>query len=188
MNIPQLQIAHMRPKFPIIQGGMGVRISLSGLASAVANAGGIGIISRAGFSRDMYALCLDTGLVFAGSSMSAQKPSPKRSETIEIKISTMGQDIVFLVTGGAAHIGAVATAYVSDKKHAIVNVLSLPGHREAELAAELAETASLAIGHTVAVLVGIHLDSPARGDIDDIVEEARRKMRQLLNSWKFIVN
>ena len=45
MNIPQMQIAHMRPKFPIIQGGMGVRISLSGLASAVANAGGIGIIS-----------------------------------------------------------------------------------------------------------------------------------------------
>lgn len=45
MNIPQMQIAHMKPKVPIIQGGMGVRISLSGLAAAVANAGGIGIIS-----------------------------------------------------------------------------------------------------------------------------------------------
>lgn len=45
MNIPQLQIAHMKPRVPIIQGGMGVRISMSGLASAVANAGGIGIIS-----------------------------------------------------------------------------------------------------------------------------------------------
>jgi nitronate monooxygenase len=33
---------------PIIQGGMGVAISLSGLASAVANAGGIGVISAAG--------------------------------------------------------------------------------------------------------------------------------------------
>ena len=33
---------------PIIQGGMGVGISLSGLASAVANEGGIGVISSAG--------------------------------------------------------------------------------------------------------------------------------------------
>lgn len=31
---------------PIIQGGMGVGISLSGLASAVANEGGIGVISN----------------------------------------------------------------------------------------------------------------------------------------------
>ena len=35
-------------KLPIIQGGMGVGISLSGLASAVANEGGIGVISAAG--------------------------------------------------------------------------------------------------------------------------------------------
>ena len=33
---------------PIIQGGMGVGISLSGLASAVANEGGVGVISCAG--------------------------------------------------------------------------------------------------------------------------------------------
>lgn len=48
MNLPQLKIAHMTPKVPIIQGGMGIAISLSGLASAVANAGGIGIISGTG--------------------------------------------------------------------------------------------------------------------------------------------
>ncbi|MGO4886849.1 NAD(P)H-dependent flavin oxidoreductase [Anaerobacillus sp. MEB173] len=52
LNIPQLEIAHMKPSVPIIQGGMGVRISLSGLASAVANAGGIGIISGTGISID----------------------------------------------------------------------------------------------------------------------------------------
>jgi len=42
----------MVPKFPIIQGGMGVGISLSGLSSAVANAGGIGIISGTGITVD----------------------------------------------------------------------------------------------------------------------------------------
>lgn len=52
MNLPQLQIGHMKPRVPILQGGMGVGISLSGLASAVANAGGIGIISGTGITTE----------------------------------------------------------------------------------------------------------------------------------------
>lgn len=40
-----LRIGNLEAKLPIVQGGMGVAISLSGLASAVANAGGIGVIS-----------------------------------------------------------------------------------------------------------------------------------------------
>ena len=43
-----LKIGDLEVKLPIIQGGMGVAISLSGLASAVANEGGIGMISAAG--------------------------------------------------------------------------------------------------------------------------------------------
>ncbi|MBN8203526.1 NAD(P)H-dependent flavin oxidoreductase [Bacillus sp. NTK034] len=50
LRFPQLRIGHMKPKFPIMQGGMGVGISLSGLSSAVANAGGIGTISGTGIS------------------------------------------------------------------------------------------------------------------------------------------
>ena len=43
-----LKIGDLIAKLPIVQGGMGVGISLSGLASAVANEGGIGVISAAG--------------------------------------------------------------------------------------------------------------------------------------------
>ena len=43
-----LKIGDLSIAVPIIQGGMGVGISLSGLASAVANEGGIGVISSAG--------------------------------------------------------------------------------------------------------------------------------------------
>jgi len=43
-----LQIGNLLARIPIVQGGMGVGISLSGLASAVANEGGIGVISSAG--------------------------------------------------------------------------------------------------------------------------------------------
>lgn len=47
MSLPTLKIGHLIAKLPIIQGGMGVGISLSGLASAVANEGGIGVIAAA---------------------------------------------------------------------------------------------------------------------------------------------
>jgi nitronate monooxygenase len=44
----ELIIGDLVAKVPIIQGGMAVAISLSGLASAVANEGGIGVIATAG--------------------------------------------------------------------------------------------------------------------------------------------
>ena len=46
--MPRLRIGDLEAAIPIIQGGMGVGISLSGLAAAVANEGGIGVISSAG--------------------------------------------------------------------------------------------------------------------------------------------
>jgi nitronate monooxygenase len=47
-NIKELVIGDLKAKIPIIQGGMGVGISLAGLSSAVANQGGIGVIAAAG--------------------------------------------------------------------------------------------------------------------------------------------
>nr|WP_165148278.1 nitronate monooxygenase family protein [Marinitoga sp. 38H-ov] len=41
-------MGNLEIKYPIVQGGMAVGISLDGLASAVANAGGIGVIGTAG--------------------------------------------------------------------------------------------------------------------------------------------
>ena len=46
--IPSLKIGSLKVKLPIIQGGMGVGISRSGLASAVAKAGGLGVIASVG--------------------------------------------------------------------------------------------------------------------------------------------
>ena len=46
-NIKPLTVRDQIAKYPVIQGGMGVGISLSSLAGAVAKAGGIGIISTA---------------------------------------------------------------------------------------------------------------------------------------------
>ena len=48
MILKELKIGDLLAKLPIIQGGMGVRISLANLAAAVANQGGIGVIATAG--------------------------------------------------------------------------------------------------------------------------------------------
>ncbi|RKY75783.1 nitronate monooxygenase, partial [candidate division KSB1 bacterium] len=48
--MPELTIGNLTAQIPVIQGGMGVGISLSGLASAVAEQGGIGVISSVGLS------------------------------------------------------------------------------------------------------------------------------------------
>lgn len=50
MIMPSLKIGDMVSERPVIQGGMGVGVSLSGLASAVANCGGIGVIATAGIA------------------------------------------------------------------------------------------------------------------------------------------
>jgi nitronate monooxygenase len=47
-NRKKLKIGQLELEKPIIQGGMGVGISLAGLASAVANEGGIGVIATPG--------------------------------------------------------------------------------------------------------------------------------------------
>ena len=48
LTIPRLKIGSLDLKFPIVQGGMGVGVSRSRLASAVARAGGLGIIASVG--------------------------------------------------------------------------------------------------------------------------------------------
>ena len=51
-NMPKLVIGDLIANLPIVQGGMGVGISLSSLATAVANEGGIGVISAVGIGMD----------------------------------------------------------------------------------------------------------------------------------------
>lgn len=67
-GLPPLKIGDLTARLPIIQGGMSIGISLSGLTSAVANEGGIGVIGAAGigqFEPDLYTNfeeCMDRAL------------------------------------------------------------------------------------------------------------------------------
>lgn len=50
MKLPKLSIGNLDIKYPIIQGGMAIKVSMSKLAAAVANEGGIGLIAGTGLS------------------------------------------------------------------------------------------------------------------------------------------
>ncbi len=64
-KMKELVIGNLTAKLPIVQGGMGIGISLSGLASAVANQGGVGVISAAGIGMlepDFYSNYLEANI------------------------------------------------------------------------------------------------------------------------------
>jgi len=61
--LPPLRVGNLTAPLPIVQGGMSVGISLAGLASAVANEGGVGVIGTAGIA--MFDLDLSQGFVEA---------------------------------------------------------------------------------------------------------------------------
>jgi nitronate monooxygenase len=52
MDYPTLKIGRHQPRYPLIQGGMGVKISGPRLAGAVARAGGVGTIATVGLAVD----------------------------------------------------------------------------------------------------------------------------------------
>ena len=73
-----LSIGGLMARVPIIQGGMGVGISLSGLAAATANAGGVGVIAAAGIGL----LQPDGFTDFLGASMRALREEIRKARAL----------------------------------------------------------------------------------------------------------
>lgn len=94
--------------------------------------------------------------------------------TLSLRLYGMGKDVQALLTGGDAHAGGTALA----APNAPVQTLSLPGHRDAELACQLAQGLADGLGCAACVTAGIHYDNITRAEI----EECRRLTDTLLHS------
>jgi nitronate monooxygenase len=94
-KMKELIIGGLKARLPIIQGGMGVGISLSGLASAVANQGGIGVIAVAGIGM----LEPDNSTNFAEASIRALKKEIKKAR--EKTKGILGVNIMVALTNFA---------------------------------------------------------------------------------------
>jgi len=80
-KLKSLSIGGLVARVPIIQGGMGVGISLSGLAAATANAGGIGVIAAAGIGL----LEPDGFTDFLGASIRALREEIRKARSLSLK-------------------------------------------------------------------------------------------------------
>ncbi len=105
--------------------------------------------------------------------------------------SIIGKDISVLVYGGEkpdhAHIGAVATAWPDKNipEKIISSVITLPKHREDELARDIATTLCRQFRVTVTVICGIHIPNITSHEIEqtialtwDLVEKTIPCLRQ----------
>lgn len=104
----------------------------------------------------------------------------QRLPDISVEAYFVGKDITFIITGGMAHIGAVATAYF-DEESILVSCKQLPHHKEGKLASQMAEKAALKLQVNVTVIVGIHIDNAASEEILALVDTAQSEFQKALN-------
>jgi len=65
VKLPVLKIGSLIPRYPVVQGGMAVRVSTAPLAGAVARAGGIGVIGATGMALDELTAEIQTAKALA---------------------------------------------------------------------------------------------------------------------------
>ena len=101
---------------------------------------------------------------------------------VHLQPVAQGRDFLVLITGGQAHVGAVAACNgrgSRDHVRSQPGTIQLTGHREGPLAAEAAEILALASGRTCAAAVGIHQDQATPEEIHEIVAHVREGLDQM---------
>ena len=91
--------------------------------------------------------------------------------TLNMQIVPLGNDIQIILTGGEAHIGAVAVASADSPQG---SVREMPHHREGELAQKMACRLAKALNVTVSVSAGIHFPHISREEIATVFALADR--------------
>ena len=97
---------------------------------------------------------------------------------VNLELIRQGRDFLLLVTGGEAHVGAVAV-WDSAKDGGLKAEIEMSGHREGPLAGECASILGRATGRTVVAVVGIHQDNASRKEIEAIVANVRQGALEL---------
>lgn len=90
---------------------------------------------------------------------------------VSLELRAQGRDLLVLITGGQAHVGAVAVCHPSPD-HArtdIFNTIVVPGHKEGPLAGDVAKVLARVTGCTCVACVGIHQDQASEPEIKAIV-------------------
>lgn len=155
----------MMPTVPIFQGGMGVGISLSNLASAVANAGGVGIISGTGISvedmrthiRKARSLLKDTGYIGVNVLFAMNDFAEKMKAALEEKVD-------FIISGA----GISRDMYAWGKQAAIPVISIVSSAKLAKISERLGAAAVVVEGFEAGGHLGT--DRPLFDILPEVVE------------------
>lgn len=108
------------------------------------------------------------------------------------RVDLMGPDLVVILWGGAAHVGAVGMAAPRPSLRdpaltsATSSVFTFPGHKEDDVAKSMSESLSAKLNKKVVVAAGIHWDKARPDDIRSILEACdairERIIRELTTS------
>lgn len=92
---------------------------------------------------------------------------------ISLEAKKIGEDYLLTLTGGREHVGAVAIGlFDENSQRASSSVITMPGHREEQLALNGAKQVSRATRKTSVFVAGIHQDDITPKEIRDIVSTA----------------
>ena len=106
---------------------------------------------------------------------------------ISFEIKEIGRDLLVIITGGSVHIGAVSIALNrkstgNHQQHSVsTNLLSVPGHREKDIAIPLAKELTSGTGRNCTLILGIHLDNITSDDIQTVWDNCRAGIKRIIN-------
>jgi hypothetical protein len=99
-----------------------------------------------------------------------------------LKGESVDKDMFFVLSGGREHIGAVAMGiYDKESCRASSSVISVPGHREDEIALRGARKVSAVTQSTTVFMVGIHVDTITVDEIQTIVKASEKMIDELID-------
>jgi hypothetical protein len=97
---------------------------------------------------------------------------------VRLELVPLGRDLLLLISGGQAHVGAVAVARPAGEGGSAGTVV-VPPHKEGPLAESCAALVAAAAGCTCAAVAGIHQDAASAAEIAAICANVDEGARQL---------
>ena len=111
---------------------------------------------------------------------------------LDFKMVAMGNDLCVILTGGdVPHLGATAVTHVRPSKEAPTNinattsVISLPGHKEDEIAKYIASSMAVGLNKNIVVCCGIHVNEFTAEKLEFIKLKVEEFVISMLESSKY---
>lgn len=107
---------------------------------------------------------------------------------VDVCYKKLGKDLQVLISAGKIHIGATALAVpcqmTPEGITASVSIMTVPGHRDDVVAGKAALELCKALGCSVCVTAGLHIDQATQEEILTLVSNAQEAIKILIKNMR----